>query len=387
MNMTEFVIPIHILFELTNAKSIEYEQPVDISNLEIEIKTPTGWAKINALVKKYTDASKFFFDSGDVLVCANDHLVFQDGECKYIKSCSTVDTITGKIGVSGTEYIGKTELFDVSINYPHKYITENGIIHHNTTIAFILIKALGIHKYDLLKINASRENSVDDMRNKITNFIGTMPFGDMKIVLLDEADFLSPGAQGILRGLMEEYALTSRFILTCNYVHKIIPPVKGRCQCLHIDKLDLTSFTTRIAEILIAENIEFDLDTIDTYVKATYPDLRKCINTCQLNCIDKKLTVGESENIDANDYKIAAVNLFKQGKFREARTLICSQIRPDEIDSLITWTYQNLDLFADTEEKKDEAILVIRKAAVNASLVCDPEVNVAALFVELAGIK
>jgi len=205
--------------------------------------------------------------------------------------------------------------------------------------------------------------------------------------LTHNCDFLSPGAQGILRGLMEEYALTSRFILTCNYAHKIIPAVKGRCQCLHIDKLDLTSFTTRIAEILIAENIDFDLDTIDTYVKATYPDLRKCINICQLNSIDKKLTISESEEVDANDYKVEAVNLFKQGKFREARTLICSQIRPDEIDSLITWTYQNLDLFANTEEGKDEAILIIRKAAVNASLVCDPEINVAALFVELSALE
>ena len=113
-----------------------------------------------------------------------------------------------------------------------------------TTLAKILIKQLGINEYDILEINASRENSVDNVREKITNFVATMPFGEFKIVLLDEADYISPNGQAALRGVMETYASTARFILTCNYPNKVIPALHSRCQGFHIDKIDTTEFTT-----------------------------------------------------------------------------------------------------------------------------------------------
>ena len=118
-----------------------------------------------------------------------------------------------------------------------------------TTLAKILINALNIDEYDVLEINASRTNSVDDVRDKITNFVSTMPFGQFKIVLLDEADYLSPNAQAALRGVMEEYAQTARFIMTCNYPHKIIPALHSRCQGFHIEKVDHTEFTARAATV------------------------------------------------------------------------------------------------------------------------------------------
>ena len=139
-----------------------------------------------------------------------------------------------------------------------------------TTLAKILINALGIDTYDVLEINASRENNVDNVRNNITNFVSTMPFGSFKIVLLDEADYLSPNAQAALRGVMEEYSQTARFILTCNYPHKIIPALHSRCQGFHIEKVDHTEFTARAATVLVTEGVEFDLDVLDSYVKATY---------------------------------------------------------------------------------------------------------------------
>ncbi len=116
-----------------------------------------------------------------------------------------------------------------------------------------------------------------------------IPFGAFKIVLLDEADYLSPNAQAALRGVMEEYHTTSRFILTCNYPNRIIPAIHSRCQGFHIAKIDQTEFTARVAKILIDEEITPDLDILDTYVKATYPDLRKCINMVQMNSVDNKL--------------------------------------------------------------------------------------------------
>ena len=148
-----------------------------------------------------------------------------------------------------------------------------------TTLAKILITALNIDEYDILQINASRDNGVDFIRTRIEGFVSTMPFGKFKIVLLDEADYLSPGAQAVLRGLMETYSDTARFIMTCNYPHKIIPALHSRCQGFHIEKVDHTEFTARAATVLVTEGVDFDLDTLDNFVTSTYPDLRKYYKT------------------------------------------------------------------------------------------------------------
>lgn len=256
-----------------------------------------------------------------------------------------------------------------------------------TTLAKILIQSLFIHPYDLLQINASSQTGVDNMRTTIVNFVSTMAFGDLKVVLLDEADYLSPNAQGSLRGIMEDYSDNARFILTCNFAHKIIPALKSRCQGFHIDRLNVNEFTARIAEILLAEQVTFDLDTVDTYVKATFPDLRKCINMCQMNTVDGQLQAQTDNEHGTADYRLAAVDMFKQGKIREARQLICKQVGAEQVDELISWAYNNLDLWSKDPEGQDQAILIIRKAAVNASLVADHEINVAAMLCELTSIN
>ena len=255
-----------------------------------------------------------------------------------------------------------------------------------TTLAKILINALNIDAYDVLEINASRTNSVDDIRDSVVNFVSTMPFGQFKIVLLDEADYLSPNAQAALRGVMEEYSQTARFIMTCNYPHKIIPALHSRCQGFHIEKVDHTEFTARAATVLVTEGVEFDIDTLDSYVKATYPDLRKCLNLLQMNTVEGKLKRPSETDTGTADYKLAMVDLFKAGKIREARTLLCSQARPEEMEEIFRWMYDNLELFAQTEEQKDEAIIAIRKGAANASLVADQEINLSATFTELMQI-
>jgi replication factor C small subunit len=255
-----------------------------------------------------------------------------------------------------------------------------------TTLAKILIKQLDIDEYDILEINASRENNVDTVRDRITNFVQTMPFGKFKIVLLDEADYLSPNAQAALRGVMESYSESARFILTCNYPHKIIPALHSRCQGFHIEKVDHTEFTARAATVLVTEGVNFDLDTLDSYVKATYPDLRKCLNLLQMNSVDSKLKAPSETGSGTADYKLAMVDLFKHGKIREARKLLCEQARPEEMEEIFRWLYDNLAMWSATEEGQDEAILVIRKAVVNAPLVADQEINLAACLVELSQI-
>ena len=255
-----------------------------------------------------------------------------------------------------------------------------------TTLAKVLINMLDIDEYDVLEINASRENSVDAVRDKITNFVQTMPFGEFKVVLLDEADYISPNGQAALRGVMETYASSSRFILTCNYPNKVIPALHSRCQGFHIEKIDHTEFTARIATVCVTEGVDVDLETLDSYVKATYPDLRKCLNLCQMNTVDGKLVKPNDGDNSTADYRLAVVDLFKQGKILEARKMLCSQVRPEEMDELFRWMYDNLELWGETQEQKDAAILIIAKGLRNIPMVADQEINLAATLVELTQI-
>jgi replication factor C small subunit len=256
-----------------------------------------------------------------------------------------------------------------------------------TTLAKVLIHDLGVDDFDVLQINASRDNGVDFIRDKIEGFVSTMPFGEFKIVLLDEADYLSPSAQAVLRGLMETYSASARFIMTCNYPNKIIPALHSRCQGFHIEKLDKTEFTARAATILVEENILFELDVLDTYVSAQYPDLRKCINSLQSGSSGGVLQIISKGSQGSSDYRLQAVELFKAKKIREARKLICSQVRPDEMEEVFRWMYDNLDLFANDDEAQDRAIVIIRNGLVNHSMVADAEINLSATFCELAELQ
>ena len=268
---------------------------------------------------------------------------------------------------------------------PHLLFSGNAGIG-KTTLAKLLFNELEINDFDILEINASRTNSVEDVRDKIVNFVQMIPFGPFKVVLLDEADYLSPNAQAALRGVMEEYHTTSRFILTCNYPNRIIPALHSRCQGFHIERIDATEFTARVAQILIDEGITPDLDILDTYVKATYPDLRKCINMVQMNSVDGKLVKPQKSDTGDADYKLEMVELFKKGEISKARKLVCSQARPDEIEDIYKWLYDNIDLFGD-EQKQESAILIIKQGLVDHTLVADPEINLAATLIRLSRME
>ena len=255
-----------------------------------------------------------------------------------------------------------------------------------TTLAKILINELKIDEYDVLEINASRENSVDTIRDKITGFVQTMPFGAFKVVLLDEADYISPNGQAALRGVMETYHASARFILTCNYPNRVIPALHSRCQGFHIERVDVTEFTARMATVLVTESVEFDLDTLDTYVKATYPDLRKCLNMCQMNSATGTLTAPAGDEGGLREWKADAVQLFKAGRVREGRKLMCDSARPEEMEEVFRWLYDHLDLWSTEPERQDQAIKIIRNGLANHSLVADAEINLSATLIELSEI-
>jgi replication factor C small subunit len=257
-----------------------------------------------------------------------------------------------------------------------------------TTLAKVLINELGVEDYDVMEINASRENGIDNLREKINGFVQTMPFGKFKIVLLDEADYLTQPAQAALRNDMEAYHQTVRYILTCNYAYKIIPALKSRCHEFHIAKPDMTEFTARAATVLVTENVEFDLDTLDTYVRGTYPDLRKCLNQLQVNSNSGKLLPAQAQGSSEHELLIEATNLFKKGKILEGRQQLMQYIAmyPTRIEDTYKWMYDNLDLWGKDQEKKDAAIIVIRNGLANLPLVGIPEISLAATLCELTAL-
>jgi len=252
-----------------------------------------------------------------------------------------------------------------------------------TTLAKVLLQELEVDPMDVLEINASNENNVDTIRNKITNFSSTMPFGDMKYVLLDEADYITPNGQAALRGVMEMYHTSCRFLLTCNYAQRIIPALHSRCQGFHIEKLDVTEFTARIATICIEEGVELDGETLDTYVQATYPDLRKAINLVQQNVVEGVLQKPQDGDSATSDWMLSAIDMFKSGDYKGARTLICSQARPEEYDDVYKFMYRNLDLWGTTDLQQDQAVVIIRNGMAKSSLCADPEINLSATLIEL----
>jgi DNA polymerase III delta prime subunit len=255
-----------------------------------------------------------------------------------------------------------------------------------TTLAKILCNELDINEYDIMFSNGSKEGRKIEWVDKLISFCQTIPFGAFKVVIIDEADFLNPmSVQPALRNLMEDYSSTVRFILTCNYPQKIIPALHSRCQGFHIDRSDVVEFTARAATVLVAENIDFELDILDSYVSATYPDLRKCLNQIQVNSSTGKLLPPVDAGKGEDELLFEATQLFKAGKIVEGRQQLLQHLSlyPSRLEDIYRWMYNNLDLWGNTDEKRDASIIIIRNGLANLSMVGIPEISLAATMVEL----
>lgn len=255
-----------------------------------------------------------------------------------------------------------------------------------STLIKALLHELKVDPFDILEVNASKDNGVDFIRETITRFSETMGYGEMRYIFLDEADGLSPPAQGVLRGTMERYANSVRFLLTCNYPHKVIPAIKSRCETgrMHIEKLDTSEFYMRLVDILDKENVEIDPDALESIVKTAYPDLRRGISLIQANSFGGKLVSPDADAEVVADYKLDMIALFRSKKYTEARKLICAQVQQEEYEDIFRFMYQNLDVWSDGDGgKEDRCIIVIRDGLVKHTMCADIEINLSATLVEL----
>ena len=185
---------------------------------------------------------------------------------------------------------------------------------------------------------------------------------------------------------METYADITRIIATCNYRQRIIPALHSRFQEFQFQTLSTDEFTVRLVEVLEAENVAFDYDTLLAFVKATYPDMRKCLNLAQQKTVGGRLTLPGQGEESTKDYLLSVVDLFKNNKFMEARRIILEQAQVEEYPELYRFLYKNLELFGDTQDRKDDALLIIRNALYKHALITDVEINLAATLVELTRI-
>lgn len=259
-----------------------------------------------------------------------------------------------------------------------------------TSLAEMLLKELKVQSGDILKINASRERKIDEVIPRILNFCTTWALDDMKYVLLDEVDQFTPHSQRALRGEMEQYHDSVRFILTCNYPNKVIPALHSRCQGFHIEGLDYDGFSNRVADILISEKVrletEDDVLVMNTFVEQAFPDLRKCINLLQQNTRDGILHRPTVRENVGQDYLIEMVSLVKAGRFTDARKLVVSSALPDDYEGIFRFLYDNLEIWGEDEAKQNEALLIIRDGLVNHTMVADVEINLAATLCKLCMI-
>jgi replication factor C small subunit len=272
-------------------------------------------------------------------------------------------------------------------NIPHLIFTGHSGTG-KTTLAYVLKNELGIDDSDFLKINASDENNVDTIRNLVKGFISTYSMSEFKLVLLDEADWLSASAQASLRTMMEDYADNARFILTCNRGNKIIPALKdSRCLEILFKKMDKQDMLERLAIILVEENVKASLDTLLSYVDISYPDMRNAIKLIQHNSINHVLR--EPSEMDVStEVNLEIVQLMEANKYTSIRDVLSSKMSDDDWGQMYTFLYtymHEIGKFSD-EKKWKAGIVILAEHLYKHGIVADPEINATAMFIRLGDI-
>lgn len=265
-----------------------------------------------------------------------------------------------------------------------------------TTVSKALLRDLDIDTMDRLRINCSDEK-IDAMRDKVRAFASTMPLGrlhlgdgpadprpEFKVVQLEEFDYLSLDAQALLRSLIEDTSSTCRFIATCNYVNKVIPALRSRFQEVEFKAPDAEAVAVRCAEILEGRSITFALEDLDAVVSAGYPDIRKTITMLEQFSTSGTLTI--STTSQASDWKLSLLPLLDTGDFRAARKVVCESATKEELVDVYRFLYDNITKLKTLKGKHDQAVVLIAQYQYQHAFVSDPEIQIAALFIELGNL-
>ena len=288
-----------------------------------------------------------------------------------------------------TEYVGNEHLKQKVSDY-----LQSGDVPHllffgkagtgKTTLAKLIVNSINC---DYIIINASDENNVDTVRNKVKGFASTIGFKDMKVIILDEFDYMTPNAQAILRNLMETFSKHCRFILTCNYVEKVIDPIQSRCQTFQIVPPSKKEVAVQISQILGKEGVGFQPTDLVPIIDSSYPDIRKIINTCQLNSSQGKLKLDTTSVIDS-DIKSKVVEILKgsdakPNKWKNIRQAV-ADARISDFTELYTFLYEKVDDYGGNNTSN--IILILSESQHKDALVVDKEITFMSCIIQIVGI-
>jgi len=252
-----------------------------------------------------------------------------------------------------------------------------------TTLAKLLVNNI---ECDYLYINASDENNVETVRSKVKNFASTMGFKDYKVIILDECDYITPNAQAALRNLMETFSKHCRFILTCNFVERIIDPIQSRCQTFQVIPPNKNDVAKHLHNILSQESVDYDREDLAILVNSGYPDIRRVINGAQRQSVDGKLVI-DKQSIVENDYKLKLLEILekqdKKSAFNNVRQLMADAKVTDFAD-LFRLLYDEVDSYG--KGHIAECILIIAKYELSDAQVVDKEINAMAMIIEILQI-
>ena len=282
-------------------------------------------------------------------------------------------------------YIGNEQLKDKV-----KHYLDSGDLPHlllfgkagtgKTTLAKLLVNNIDC---DYLYINASDENNVETVRSKVKNFASTMGFKDYKVIILDECDYITPNAQAALRNLMETFSKHCRFILTCNFVERIIDPIQSRCQSFQVIPPNKNDVAKHLHNVLVKEGVEYNIEDLKMLVNSGYPDIRRVINGAQRQSIGGKLSI-DKQSIVENDYKMKLLEILKtqdkKNAFKNIRQLMADSKVTDFAD-LFRLLYDEVDSYG--SGKVADCILIIAKYELSDAQVVDKEINAMAMLIEI----
>ena len=282
----------------------------------------------------------------------------------------------------GNEHLkSKVEVYLESGDLPHLLLFGRAGTG-KTTLAKLLVNNIDC---DYLYINASDENSVEVVRDKVKNFASTLGFQDMKVIILDECDYITPNAQAALRNLMETFSKHCRFILTCNFVERIIDPIQSRCQSFQIIPPDRKQVALHVSNILKNEKVDATVDDIVTIVNGGYPDIRRVINSVQRQVVNGKLVIDDGMAIQ-NDYKNQVLEILKtqdkKNSFKNIRQVLADS-KVTDFSDLFRLLFDTVDDWG--RGHVAESILTLSQYQQSDAVVVDKEINIMAMFVEIIG--